>query len=64
MLVNALFAGKPQPFSPSQSPSSIIKYRFEQLHIKFDGAVEGEQGQKSYNVALKWPSINIPKKAK
>jgi MOSC domain-containing protein YiiM len=46
MLVDALFAGKPQPFGPRQSPSSIIKQRFEQLHIELDGAVEDEQGNK------------------
>lgn len=46
MLVDALFAGKPQAFGPRQSPSSIIKQSFEQLHIEIDGAVEDEQGNK------------------
>jgi len=46
MLVDALFAGKPQAFGPRQSPSSIIKQPFEQLHIEIDGAVEDEQGNK------------------
>ena len=46
MLVDALFAGKPQSFGPRQSPSSIIKGSFEQLHIQLDGASEDEQGNK------------------
>jgi len=46
MLVDALFAGKPQAFGPRQSPSSIIKDQFEQLHIELDGAIEDEQGNK------------------
>jgi MOSC domain-containing protein YiiM len=46
MLVDALFAGKPQAFGPRQSPSSIIKQPFEQLYIEIDGAVEDEQGNK------------------
>lgn len=46
MFVEALFAGKPHPFGPRQSPSSIIKQPFTELHIKHDGAVEDEQGNK------------------
>ncbi|MFQ3250426.1 MAG: MOSC domain-containing protein YiiM [Glaciecola sp.] len=46
MLVDALFAGKPKAFGPRQSPSSIIKQPFEQLHIEIDGAIEDEQGNK------------------
>lgn len=46
MHIDALFAGKPQAFGPRQSPSSIIKQRFEQLHIELDGAIEDEQGNK------------------
>jgi MOSC domain-containing protein YiiM len=46
MLVDALFAGKPQAFGPRQSPSSIIKLPFEQLHIELNGAIEDEQGNK------------------
>jgi MOSC domain-containing protein YiiM len=46
MLVDALFAGKPQAFGPRQSPSSIIKQAFEKLHIEIDGAIEDEQGNK------------------
>jgi MOSC domain-containing protein YiiM len=46
MLIDALFAGKPQAFGPRQSPSSIIKQPFQQLHIEIDGAVEDEQGNK------------------
>ena len=46
MLVDALFAGKPQAFGPRQTPSSIIKQPFEQLHIEIDGAIEDEQGNK------------------
>ncbi|MFT5276400.1 MAG: MOSC domain-containing protein YiiM [Glaciecola sp.] len=46
MFVEALFAGKPQPFGPRQSPSSIIKKPFEQLHVQLDGAIEDEQGNK------------------
>ncbi|WP_412971730.1 MOSC domain-containing protein [Glaciecola sp. MF2-115] len=46
MLVDALFAGKPKAFGPRQSPSSIIKRPFEQLHIEIDGAIEDEQGNK------------------
>jgi MOSC domain-containing protein YiiM len=46
MKVEALFAGKPQPFGPRQSPSSIIKQAFERLHIELDGATEDEQGNK------------------
>jgi MOSC domain-containing protein YiiM len=46
MLVDALFAGKPQAFGPRQSPSSIIKDKFEQLHIELNGASEDEQGNK------------------
>lgn len=46
MLIDALFAGKPQPFGPRQSPSSIIKQRFQQLKVELDGAIEDEQGNK------------------
>jgi MOSC domain-containing protein YiiM len=46
MLVDALFAGKPKAFGPRQSPSSIIKLPFEQLHIELNGAIEDEQGNK------------------
>jgi MOSC domain-containing protein YiiM len=46
MLVDALFAGKPQAFGPRQSPSSIIKEQFKQLHIELNGASEDEQGNK------------------
>ncbi|MFT4732605.1 MAG: MOSC domain-containing protein YiiM [Gammaproteobacteria bacterium] len=46
MLVDALFAGKPQAFGPRRSPSSIIKEQFEQLHIELDGASNDEQGNK------------------
>ena len=46
MLVDALFAGKPQAFGPRQSPSSIIKEQFKRLHIELDGAREDEQGNK------------------
>jgi MOSC domain-containing protein YiiM len=46
MLVDALFAGKPQAFGPRQSPSSIIKEQFKRLHIELNGASEDEQGNK------------------
>lgn len=41
-----LYAGKPQPFGPRQSPSSIIKKSYNSLNIKYDGALEDEQGNK------------------
>ena len=46
MFVEALFAGKPRPFGPRQSPSSIIKQPFTELNVMHDGAVEDEQGNK------------------
>jgi MOSC domain-containing protein YiiM len=46
MKISALFAGKPVPFGPRQSPSSIIKYPHDSLTIKTDGALEDEQGNK------------------
>lgn len=44
--VEQLYAGKPQPFGPNQSPSSIMKQKHNTLTIKIDGAVEDEQGNK------------------
>jgi MOSC domain-containing protein YiiM len=44
--VEHLFAGKPKPFGPKQSPSSIIKQPHQALQIQFTGAVEDEQGNK------------------
>lgn len=44
--VEQLYAGKPKPFGPRQSPSSIIKQPYSTLSIKFDGAIEDEQGNK------------------
>ncbi|MGQ8365552.1 MOSC domain-containing protein [Glaciecola sp. 1036] len=46
MQVTHLFAGKPQPFGPKGSPSSIIKQAYQQLHVEKEGAVEDEQGNK------------------
>lgn len=44
--IEHLYAGKPQAFGPRQSPSSIIKKSYNILNIRFDGAVEDEQGNK------------------
>jgi MOSC domain-containing protein YiiM len=44
--IEHLYAGKPQPFGPRQSPSSIIKQPFDTLHVKYEGALEDEQGNK------------------
>lgn len=44
--VEHLFAGKPAPFGPKGSPSSIIKQKHQRLHIKINGAEEDEQGNK------------------
>jgi MOSC domain-containing protein YiiM len=46
MYVEALYAGKPIPFGPRKTPSSIIKQPFQTIHVEFDGAVEDEQGNK------------------
>lgn len=46
MKITALFAGKPQPFGPRKSLSSIVKSPHEQLHISTEGALEDEQGNK------------------
>ena len=46
IVVEQLFAGKPQAFGPKQSPSSIIKTQFTSLQVKVDGAIEDEQGNK------------------
>ncbi|MFC4701388.1 MOSC domain-containing protein [Glaciecola siphonariae] len=46
MNISALFAGKPQPFGPRKSPSSIIKTAHESLNVVSDGATEDEQGNK------------------
>lgn len=46
MQISHLFAGKPQPFGSRGAPSSIIKSPFQRLHIKYDGAIEDEQGNK------------------
>jgi MOSC domain-containing protein YiiM len=46
MEITGLFAGKPQPFGPRKSPSSIIKTSHQQLHIEKNGALEDEQGNK------------------
>lgn len=44
--ISHLFAGKPQPFGPRKSPSSIIKSPHTSLHIGSEGANEDEQGNK------------------
>lgn len=46
MYVEALYAGKPVPFGPRKTPSSIIKQPFQTLNVRFDGALEDEQGNK------------------
>lgn len=46
MFVEALYAAKPQPFGPRQTPSSIIKHAHQTLNILSDGAIEDEQGNK------------------
>ncbi|MDT0596147.1 MOSC domain-containing protein [Glaciecola petra] len=46
MHISHLFAGKPQPFGPRKSPSSIIKSPHTSLHIDSEGANEDEQGNK------------------
>jgi MOSC domain-containing protein YiiM len=46
MKVSALFAGKPVPFGPRNSPSSIVKQPFNSLNVVTDGAIEDEQGNK------------------
>lgn len=46
MQISHLFAGKPQAFGSRGAPSSIIKKPYKSLIIKFDGAVEDEQGNK------------------
>ncbi|MFT6267344.1 MAG: MOSC domain-containing protein YiiM [Alphaproteobacteria bacterium] len=45
-VVEYLYAGKPKPFGPRQSPSSIVKKPHVTLHVKFEGALEDEQGNK------------------
>lgn len=46
MHISHLFAGKPIPFGPRGSPSSIIKKTYAELSITRDGALEDEQGNK------------------
>lgn len=46
MKISALFAGKPIPFGPRKSPSSIVKHPHNSLTIETDGAIEDEQGNK------------------
>lgn len=46
MKISALFAGKPIPFGPRKSPSSIIKRPYNSLIIDTNGALEDEQGNK------------------
>jgi MOSC domain-containing protein YiiM len=46
MFIQSLFAGKPVPFGPRNSPSSIVKQPFSELTIELDGATEDEQGNK------------------
>lgn len=46
MKISALFAGKPIPFGPRKSPSSIIKRPYDSLTIDTNGALEDEQGNK------------------
>ncbi|MFT5282899.1 MAG: MOSC domain-containing protein YiiM [Kangiellaceae bacterium] len=45
-IVEHLFAAKPKPFGPRQSPSSIVKMSHTTLHVKYEGAIEDEQGNK------------------
>jgi MOSC domain-containing protein YiiM len=45
-VIEHLYAGKPQPFGPRQTPSSIIKQAHHTLNVKFEGALEDEQGNK------------------
>lgn len=45
-MVEHLYAGKPQAFGPRQSPSSIMKEPHNVLTVRFDGALEDEQGNK------------------
>jgi MOSC domain-containing protein YiiM len=49
MHVTGLFAGKPQPFGPRKTPSSIIKAPYNKLHLEADGAGEDEQGDKKHH---------------
>lgn len=44
--VTALFAGKPQPFGPRASLSSIVKQKHESLQVTKLGATADEQGNK------------------
>ena len=44
--IDQLYAGKPQSFGPRQSPSSIIKSPYNSLNIRYNGALEDEQGNK------------------
>ncbi|QJR81358.1 MOSC domain-containing protein [Alteromonas pelagimontana] len=46
MKVNALFAGKPQPFGPRGAPSSIVKQPIDAITVKADCTEEDEQGNK------------------
>ncbi|WP_371193970.1 MOSC domain-containing protein [Glaciecola sp. SC05] len=46
MEITGLFAGKPQPFGPRKSPSSIVKASQKHLRVLTNGAVEDEQGDK------------------
>jgi len=46
MIIQALFAGKPQPFGPRKSPSSIVKHPYDALDIGPEGALQDEQGNK------------------
>ena len=46
MKITGLFAGKPRPFGPRKSPSSIIKSPYSLLNVTKNGALEDEQGNK------------------
>lgn len=46
MKITHLFAGKPQPFGPKGSPSSIVKNPYQDLNITREGAIQDEQGNK------------------
>lgn len=46
MQIDALFAGRPQPFGPRGAPSSIIKSAQNSLTVFTHGTVEDEQGNK------------------
>jgi len=46
MKINALYAGKPQPFGPRGAPSSIIKSPVESITVESDHTHEDEQGNK------------------